>query len=82
MTSSLNDFVAAEVRAELARRNRSREELAKALDVSRATLNRRLAGDQAFTLAELEQVAEFFGCPVDAFMPAAAPAAHSKPRAS
>jgi uncharacterized protein (DUF2384 family) len=68
VSDTLNDFVAAEVRAEIARRCTPREDLAKALDVSPATLGRRLAGDLPFTVNEVELVARFFDLPVAAFV--------------
>jgi len=68
VSETLNDFVAAEVRAEIARRCTPRDELAKALDVSPATLGRRLAGDLPFTVNEVELVARFFDLPVSTFL--------------
>ena len=68
MSETLNDFVAAEVRAELARRCTPRDEFAKAMEVSPATLGRRLAGDIPFTVNEVERVARFFDLPIEAFL--------------
>lgn len=53
--------IAAEVRAELARQNRLKSELAAALGISTDTLRRRLDGVRPFYFHELEAVASFLG---------------------
>lgn len=75
MTSSLTDTVAAEVRAELARRNISRTDAAAHLGMSRTLLWQRLRGESPFTVAELEALAELLDVPVSQFLPTSARAA-------
>lgn len=61
MRNSVRERVAGAVRAEIARQRRSRLDLANAIGVSRATIDRRLAGDQDFTVTELQDAADFLG---------------------
>lgn len=61
-------IVAGEVRAHLARRDLGKKWLAETLGVSVATVNRRLAGKSAFTLAEVSTLAEALGIPVSALL--------------
>lgn len=61
MRNSVRERVAGAVRAEIARQRRSRLELANAIGVSRATVDRRLAGEQDFTVTELQDAADFLG---------------------
>lgn len=56
--------VAAEVRANLARRGKSKVWLAQLLGMSPATLHRRLNGTSSFSLAELTAIADGLGIPV------------------
>jgi transcriptional regulator with XRE-family HTH domain len=64
--------VAAEVRAELARKQMSQHALAAALGVAQQTVSRRLTGEVPFDVAELGRVAEILGVPVGQFFPASA----------
>lgn len=57
--------VAANVRAELARRNIPAQSLAEAVDLNRATLGRRLNGYSSFTIDELDRIADYFGLPLE-----------------
>lgn len=52
-----------EVRAELARQEKSRTALAAELGISREALRRRLNGVQPFQVEELDTVAVFLGVP-------------------
>jgi transcriptional regulator with XRE-family HTH domain len=61
MRNSVRERVAGAVRAEIARQRRSRHDLAAAIGVSRATVDRRLAGEQDFTVTELQDAADFLG---------------------
>lgn len=61
MRNSVRERVAGAVRAEIARQRRSRLDLAAAIGVSRATVDRRLAGEQDFTVTELQDAADFLG---------------------
>jgi len=68
MSESLTTTVAAEVRAEMARQRRSQRQVADALGVSNTYVWRRLTGEVAFDLTELEAVAAYLDRPVDQFM--------------
>lgn len=54
--------VAGNVRAEMARRNYSQTSLAKKLGRTQQALSRRLCGQTAFSVTELDQIAEALGC--------------------
>lgn len=56
-TPTVNQSIAAELRAAAARRKKSRREIATALDVSHMWLQRRLAGDQALTVEDVVRIA-------------------------
>lgn len=76
MASSLNDHVAAEIRAELGRQHRSAASLAAELDWKVTYLSRRLTGEVSLDMPDLELIADALGVPVTHFMPeVAAPAA-------
>lgn len=68
---SLADSVAAEVRAELARRSKKAAWLARELGVSDMYLSRRLRGEVPFDLADLEKVTAALGVPLVGLLPAA-----------
>lgn len=68
MPKQLTETVAAEIRAELARRNISRTDAAAALGISRNLLWQRLRGESPFTVDELEAMAELIGVPVSTFL--------------
>lgn len=69
-----SDTVAGEVRANLARRGKTKVWLAKQLKISTATLHRRLAGDSSFSLDEISTIAESLDIPVSTLLPGLAPA--------
>jgi transcriptional regulator with XRE-family HTH domain len=56
-----NVIVAANIRAELARRNRSQGQLAAHLGMSEMKLSRRMLSHPEFTSSEIVAVAEYFG---------------------
>lgn len=68
--AELQKAVAAEVRAELARKQMSQVALAEHLGVAQATVSRRLTGEVPFDVAELGQVAEILGVSPTHFFPA------------
>jgi len=70
MTTSVTQSVAAEVRAELARKRIPQSDLAEVLGVSQAGISRRLSGATPFDVNELAAVAAFLGVPVGKLMPA------------
>lgn len=59
--------IAGEIRAELGRQQITQATLAAAIDISPATLSRRLRGDKPFFLEELEDISRFLGLPVSEF---------------
>lgn len=59
--SSFGDLIAAEIRAELARRQLPHNALAAALNTSPNWVSRRLRGRTPFDVDELDQVAHFLG---------------------
>jgi transcriptional regulator with XRE-family HTH domain len=67
--STLAGSVAAEVRAQLARRQFTGAALATAINKSEMYVSRRLRGDVAFDLIDLEQIAEFLGLKVAELLP-------------
>lgn len=72
MTSGFTATVAAEVRAEMARQRITQESLADSLGVAQQTISRRLTGEVAFDLAELERIAGILGVPLSRFLASAA----------
>lgn len=72
MTQSLNDRVAAEVRAELGRQQLSVNELARRLGMSQPYLSRRMTGAVPLDLQDLEAIATELGVTVESLI--AAPA--------
>lgn len=68
--STLADSVAAEVRAQLARRQLTGSALAAAIGKSEMYVSRRLRSDVPFDLVDIEQVAGFLGVDVLDLMPA------------
>ena len=55
--TTLSGRVAANIRAELARRNTTQEQLATAINMARSSLHHRLSGRTAMTLEEVERIA-------------------------
>lgn len=66
--SSLRQRVAAEVRAEMARRRVSQSELARRLGEGQPWVNRRVNGDVALDLDDLERISEALDAPITAFL--------------
>ncbi|AMS03532.1 helix-turn-helix DNA binding protein [Gordonia phage Guacamole] len=69
--------VAANVRAELARRQVAAQQLAEGIGLSRVTLSRRLNGHAPWTIDEIAATAEFLNVPVESLIgaePKAVPA--------
>lgn len=70
MAESLTDRVAAEVRAEMARRRMTQRQLAEIMGISQPQVMQRLTGKLGFRLAELEHLAKALDVPVARFLPA------------
>lgn len=68
--SSPSQWVAAEVRAELARQRRTVVGLSEVTGIPLATLNRRLNRDSKFTIDEIDAIAVALGVPVADLLPA------------
>lgn len=68
----MQERVAEEARALLARRRISGRQVGRALYWSPAYLSRRLNGQIPFTVADLEALARFLDVPISAFFPAPA----------
>lgn len=66
--SPTSQRVAANVRAEIARHNRSGTNVANALGRSQHWMSRRLAGQVAFDMDELTEVADELGVPLSALI--------------
>ena len=72
MDESHDQKVAAEVRAELGRKELSCAALARMTGINEPVLRRRLKGSAPFRVAELETVAEALHVPVEQFLSGAA----------
>lgn len=69
MQEKLQELIATEVRAEMARQNRTQRELGAAVGLDQGTVSRCLSGDRAFRAHELVLVARFLGKSVEHFAP-------------
>lgn len=65
---SLVEVVAGNVRAEIARRQVPKDDVARAIGKGRATLAAKLAGRRAFDVDELAALADLFGVAVEALL--------------
>lgn len=73
MEDSPTQRVAAELRAEMARQNRSRMDLADALGISHSAASRRFDGSISLDVDELYRVAVWLSVPVSRFLGDALP---------
>ena len=69
-----HEIVAAEVRAELARRKIPQSGLVGVLHMSEVSVSRRLRGETPFDINELVAVADFLGVPIATLLPVGAAA--------
>ncbi len=69
MDSTLNAYVASEIRAELGRQRRSQARLAVELGWSKVYLSRRLTGEVALSVGDVEAIAGKLGVPLAKLMP-------------
>jgi transcriptional regulator with XRE-family HTH domain len=67
--------IAAEVRAEMARQQKTQREVGEILDLPQASIYLRLQAKRAFRAEELAKLAEAFGVPISRFFPDAVSAA-------
>lgn len=69
MRRTLAEYVAAQLRAELARRDMPKAELARQLEVNETWVGRRMRGKSAITMSDLERIASALGLPLSYFLP-------------
>lgn len=69
MPDTLQAYVAAEIRAQLARRQVTQSDLASAVGRSDAWVSYRLSGKQAIDLNDLEQIAAALDVPIYKLLP-------------
>lgn len=77
MDHPVNRRVATQIVGKLSESGHSNSDLADHLEISEATLLRRLTSQTSFTVAELAHVAKFFGCGLADLIPADQPAKRS-----
>lgn len=75
MPDKLKDAIAAEVRAEMARQNKTQRQLGEAIGLPQASVCKRLSGESPFRAHELVRVAAFLGQPITQLIPATEAAA-------
>jgi transcriptional regulator with XRE-family HTH domain len=68
-TQTPHERVAAEIRAELARKQIPQSRLAAVLGISEVGVSRRMRGETPLDINELVKIAGFLGVPVSQFMP-------------
>ena len=68
MTQTLAEFVAGQLRAEMARRQMSKAELARKLEVDETWVGRRMLGKAHITVGDLERIANAMELPVSFFV--------------
>lgn len=68
MSTPIDERVAAEVRAAMARSRERQSDVATATGISQPSLSRRLAAKASFTVDELERLARHFGLTIGAFV--------------
>lgn len=73
MRSNLQATVAGNLRAELARRDLTQQEIADQLGISSVQVSRRMRGEVDWRLSELEAVAELLGLGLRDLLPVATP---------
>jgi transcriptional regulator with XRE-family HTH domain len=71
--TDLELFVAGELRAHLGRYSVSRSELARRLDVDNTWVGKRLSGETAITLGDLQRMAQALGVVAENFLPSGKP---------
>ena len=69
MTSPFSERVAANIRAELARRSLSQTDLARMLGTTQQAISRRMSGKVPFNTDELNAIAKQLGVPVASLIP-------------
>lgn len=72
---TIDERIAAEVRAELARQRKTQRDIADVLGLPQSAVWLRLNGDRSFRAEELVRIADALGVPVATFLPTEARAA-------
>lgn len=81
--ATITEQVAAEIRAQMGRRNVKQSELARTLGVTEMWLSRRLRGKQALDLEDLEKISRALECRIIDLLPSGGNAAtREKPQAA
>lgn len=75
MTQGLPEYIAREVRAEMARQRVTQRQMAEWLDISQPQVASRLNGEIEFRPSELQKIANAMDVPVTNFLPTEARAA-------
>lgn len=68
-THQPHEAIAAEIRAEMARRKVSQVKIAALLDISQVGVSRRLRGETPLDVNELVKIADYLGVPITHLMP-------------
>lgn len=68
MATDVRDLIAQEVRAEMARQDKTQDEMSAVLDIDQAAISLRLRGRRSFRAEELVKIAAWLGVPVSKFM--------------
>jgi transcriptional regulator with XRE-family HTH domain len=66
---SVNQHVAQEIRAEMARRRLSQTALAERLGTGQRSISRRLLGEVELTVGDVDQIAQILGMPIEQLLP-------------
>lgn len=69
MPNNVRAMIAAEVRAELARQNKTQRDLADRLRITQPSVQLRLSGQRPFRAEELAVIADWLGVPPAQFLP-------------
>ena len=75
MPNNVRAMIAAEVRAEMARQNRTQRDLAERLGITQPSVQLRLSGQRPFRAEELPVIADWLGVPASQLLPSLSPAA-------
>jgi transcriptional regulator with XRE-family HTH domain len=62
--ATLNERVAAQIRALMAARRKTSADLGEALGISQSSASRRMLGDGLFTLNQIQETADWLGVPI------------------
>jgi transcriptional regulator with XRE-family HTH domain len=67
--TSAQEYIAGEVRAEMARQRRTQGELGEVLRITQPAVTRKLLAQRIIRAEELQLIAEWLGVPVTQFLP-------------